>query len=93
MICSSLTDGESAKVTVTGDGVYFQTSPATSIQDSPRAVTSSPKTEGPARGETLDPETVDGGLLQHLFLLLHDRGTSSLAWRPEVKALKPISRD
>lgn len=60
-------EAESAKVTVTGDAVFLQTSPATWIQDSPRVVTSSPKID-PARGEALDPETLDSGLF-HLFSL------------------------
>lgn len=45
---------------VTANAVYFQTSPAASVQDSPRVVTSSP-TNDAARGEGLDPEMLEGG--------------------------------
>lgn len=58
--------GDKTKVTVTANAVYFQTSPATSVQDSPRFVTSSPTTEA-ARSEGLDPALLEGGTLSHSF--------------------------
>lgn len=97
----STTSSQLSRVTVTAkeNAIFFQTSPATSIQDSPRVVTSSPMAgDGIARiGDVLDPASLDGGKIiafKKISFFIYRLLSSSpqWSWVPGIRDAERVER-